>query len=285
MVLDSQVIPEVNFNQKSQCSELEIVDLAEIHRRAEQLMPPPNTPHRVRFNMLVLIERGTGYHIVDFSRIPFKPGSVVFINKGQVQAFDFSSQPSGKAILYTETFIDSLQATMRIPFLINLAVLEPHIHIEGTLKHSVSRLLDELQTEMGQVESDVAIVKSLFGALLMLLARARNNPAKNLRRVDAQKLTSFLALVAQQYTHSRDASFYANTLGMTYKTLNLLCKKTTGSTAKHHIDQYVLLEAKRRLMIEQYDIATLAYELGFDEATNFTKFFKRHTGQTPKQFR
>lgn len=283
--ISKAAIPEVSFKQKPFCSELEIVNLTSIAQRGKAQATRPDLPHRLRFNMLVIIERGTGFHFVDFERIPLSAGSVIFLNKGQVQAFDFTHSLQGQAILYTEAFIDNLQAAMRIPFLMNVMNLVPHIIIEGTLKRSVLRLRDELHIEMAQDSSDLAIVRSLFGALLMLLARARNHPAQSLRRADAQKFTDFLTLITQQYHRSRDASFYASTLGVTYKTLNILCKKVSGHTAKYHIDQYVVLEAKRRLKIEQYDIATLAYDLGFDEATNFTKFFKRHTGLTPKKFK
>jgi methylphosphotriester-DNA--protein-cysteine methyltransferase len=125
---------------------------------------------------------------------------------------------------------------------------------------------------------------SIFSALLMMLGRERNNPAKNLRRQEAQMFTNFIRLIEQHHSSTREANYYAQSLNTTYKTLNQLCKKISGRTAKYHIDEYIILEAKRQLTIDRLDIASLAYDLGFDEPTNFTKFFKRHTGRTPKQF-
>ena len=96
---------------------------------------------------------------------------------------------------------------------------------------------------------------------------------------------AFQVLVERYGYTCRDASFYADKLGVSYKTLNVLCKKVGSDTAKQHIDHYVILEAKRRLLIDLCDIATIADNLGFKETTNFTKFFKRYTSQTPNQFR
>ena len=71
---------------------------------------------------------------------------------------------------------------------------------------------------------------------------------------------------------------------MSYKALNQLCKKTAGKTPKQIIDEHTILEAKRRLAIENTQVTQLAYELGFDEVGNFTKYFRKHTLLTPSQF-
>lgn len=47
----------------------------------------------------------------------------------------------------------------------------------------------------------------------------------------------------------------------------------------------MILEAKRRLISGGAPIEALAEALGFSEATNFVKFFRRHTGETPAAFR
>jgi len=74
-------------------------------------------------------------------------------------------------------------------------------------------------------------------------------------------------------------------LNITYKSLNEICKLATNNTAKQLIDLETVLEAKRKLAVEDILIQTLAYELGFEEVTNFVKYFKRHTGLTPSQFK
>ena len=72
---------------------------------------------------------------------------------------------------------------------------------------------------------------------------------------------------------------------MTYKSLNKICKLAVNQTAKQLIDAHTILEAKRKLVIEGIQVQELAYELGFEEVTNFVKYFKKHTLVTPSQFK
>ena len=74
-------------------------------------------------------------------------------------------------------------------------------------------------------------------------------------------------------------------MNISYKHLNEICKIVTGNTVKEIIDAFLILESKRRLVISDISIKELTYKLGFDEPTNFVKFFRKHTGQSPTQFR
>ncbi|MDF2154566.1 helix-turn-helix domain-containing protein [Vibrio sp. CAU 1672] len=91
-------------------------------------------------------------------------------------------------------------------------------------------------------------------------------------------------MLEQQFQQSREAIHYAEQLHTTYKTLNHICKLATNQTAKQLIDGYTILEAKRRLVLDQPPIQQLAYDVGFDDASNFVKFFKKHTSLTPARF-
>jgi len=58
-----------------------------------------------------------------------------------------------------------------------------------------------------------------------------------------------------------------------------------GKTPKQLIDERILLEAKRLLVHSNDPGKIIGLSLGFDEPTNFNKFFKKHTGKTPSEFR
>jgi AraC-like DNA-binding protein len=58
-----------------------------------------------------------------------------------------------------------------------------------------------------------------------------------------------------------------------------------GKTAKALLTDRIALEAKRLLVHSSMSVAAIAEALGFEEATNFVKFFKRETRVTPGAFR
>ena len=58
-----------------------------------------------------------------------------------------------------------------------------------------------------------------------------------------------------------------------------------GVKAKAYIDARINLDAKRLLAQTAMPIARIGDQIGFDEATNFVKFFKREVGCAPGAFR
>ena len=69
------------------------------------------------------------------------------------------------------------------------------------------------------------------------------------------------------------------------KQLNGFCKKSVGKTSSQLILDRVLLEAKRLLTHADLNISQIAYELEFDDASYFSRLFKKKVGVTPEQFR
>jgi YesN/AraC family two-component response regulator len=95
----------------------------------------------------------------------------------------------------------------------------------------------------------------------------------------------FEELVATHRTDMKSLGDYANALNISTVYLSECIKKTTGRTAKQIMVDYQIIKAQAMLNTSDTPIYNIAHELGFDEVTNFTKFFKKYTGQTPSQFR
>ena len=62
-------------------------------------------------------------------------------------------------------------------------------------------------------------------------------------------------------------------------------KKGTGLSALEHIHKAIIKEAKRRLLIPEKSINSVAFDLGFEYPQYFSRLFKKETGMTPKEFR
>jgi AraC-like DNA-binding protein len=77
---------------------------------------------------------------------------------------------------------------------------------------------------------------------------------------------------------------YAELLNTNTSKLNTACKTHLFSTPATLIKAHKILEAKRMLSNQQTTVKEIAYELGFEEAGYFTKYFKKETGMKPKEF-
>ena len=64
-----------------------------------------------------------------------------------------------------------------------------------------------------------------------------------------------------------------------------LIKKETGKTALEHIHIFLIKEAKNLLIGTENNVSEIAYELGFDSPSYFTRLFKKQTGMRPLEFR
>jgi AraC-like DNA-binding protein len=83
----------------------------------------------------------------------------------------------------------------------------------------------------------------------------------------------------------RNVNTYAEQLSITPKYLTETVKEITGKTAGEIIDDFVLLEAKLLLDNPALSIAEIADELHFSDQSFFGKYFKRHAGVSPKEYR
>jgi AraC-like DNA-binding protein len=83
----------------------------------------------------------------------------------------------------------------------------------------------------------------------------------------------------------RSASDYADQLNVHVNHLNRAIKETLQKTTTQVIAERVVQEAKILLRHSKWGVAEIAYALGFNEATHFNNFFKKHTEISPTKFR
>jgi AraC-like DNA-binding protein len=95
----------------------------------------------------------------------------------------------------------------------------------------------------------------------------------------------FYDKVLKHYRESREVSFYADKLCLTPKYLSDVIKDVAGKTAVEWINDYVILEAQSLLKSTNMNIQEISYTLGFPNQSFFGKFFKKHTGMSPKEYR
>lgn len=95
----------------------------------------------------------------------------------------------------------------------------------------------------------------------------------------------FYNLVHQYYMTERSVQFYADLLKLTPKYLTTLIRLRTGISASKVISEMVVIKAKSYLQGTDLPVYEIAHQLHFADATTFCRYFRKHTGEKPLEYR
>jgi AraC-like DNA-binding protein len=101
----------------------------------------------------------------------------------------------------------------------------------------------------------------------------------------AEIYQEYTRLVLDHYTEWHHVSQYADSMRITLPHLCSTIKKVSKKTAGDIINDAILMDAKAQLKITNSQIKEIALALGFENVAFFNRFFKTHTGYTPKAYR
>ena len=247
--------------------------------------------HRNLFQIL-LIERGGGEMMFEAARLPFAAPAAILVPATIAHGFRFEPKVTeGWVLSFTEDAAVALtdRAGEALSRLRALAA-QPIVPItEEAERTRLSALCTELFEEGSLAREGYRMaMRGLLALIAVGVARLAASRARTgsvtLQPADAT-ITQLRALVDEFFRREHQLGFYAEKLGMTVDRLNDHVKRATGVTAGHLIRQRVLTEAKRQLVFSAQPIQDIAQELAFSDPSHFARFFRKHTGTTPHEFR
>ena len=129
--------------------------------------------------------------------------------------------------------------------------------------------------------------RHIFMAIMYGLGILYENekPNSELLSTNERITQDFSQAVMDNYIKERNVSFYANLLRITPAYLSTIIKQTTGKTCTDIIAEMVIMDAKAQLKSTNLPIQEIAYSLNFTNVSFFGKYFKRHVGIGPLEYR
>lgn len=94
----------------------------------------------------------------------------------------------------------------------------------------------------------------------------------------------FTELVQKNFAEERNISYYASQLGVTPRYLSQVVYQESGHSASDYIRHFVITEAKQLVSSQQYSVKQISQMLGFTSVSFFSRYFKKMTGYSPKEF-
>ncbi|OKL38614.1 AraC family transcriptional regulator [Pontibacter flavimaris] len=247
-------------------------------------------PHRHNFYIILFVTQGSGTHTIDFKAYEVKPGTVFFMTPGQVHSWQLSQEADGFIIFFTQAFYTKEypdRLLFEFPFF-NALLYNPVLSVTEAQEAALVPTLLKLREEHQQARPMREVMLSRYLDILLIQLTRLFQPSDaqtGFKLKERTLLQSLEKLIEGHYKEHQPVAFYAERLHVTPKYLNETCKNALGRTTKELIQHRTLLEAKRLLVHAELTSTQIAAALGYFDSTYFFRFFKKHTGLTPEQFR
>jgi AraC-like DNA-binding protein len=275
--------------------DVEIVTAAELRTRVA--MVPARGVERVDFYCMLVVAGGCYTHMIDFETFACSAGSCLAVRPGQVHRFGDEQDWDGWLLIVRSELLQPQPSSRsaggsdggsgRQP-----EALPSHVLASDATRDALVELCERMASDASH-GGDVRIVNSLLcsqfqvlvGRLQLEHLAAGAGAAASVDARAVERHQEFRRAIERDFRQWRTVAPYARQLGCSVKTLNRATLEIADVSAKTMVVARVVLEAKRLLAHTTAPVSAIADQLGFDEATNFVKFFRREAGMTPGSFR
>ncbi|TFH96126.1 AraC family transcriptional regulator [Porphyromonas levii] len=231
------------------------------------------------------IEDGQCRLNIDFEEYIFGKGSLAIIRPGQVHRIIDAYNLSANFLTIDSVLVNKEEKR----------ILERYVRQEIRLSDisELKQLLSILARRLSCTENSFSkpIVQRLttviVGLVVMDIAGATEAQSKQQGNISRYKeiVWEFRDLLESNIRSNRSSSFYAGRLNITVAYLNEAVNAVLGTSVSHHIQDEIILQAKRQLVYTKASVKEIAHSLGFGDYSYFTRLFTKVTGVSPTLFR
>ncbi len=239
---------------------------------------------------LLYVTHGGGEALIDGRRWALEPPSLIVVPASAVHAFKFRPDIDGHVITAAQRPLEAAAAAVgpallqpiRQPAVLGVDVHSRHADALLPLFEAIAR--EAATPAGGQPGAGMSLLTALFVQVARISASGFGE-GMDARSRKAMQVERFRALVDQGFRRRWPVEHYARELGVSAGQLGRICRQAIGQSPLDAINLRVLHEAQRELVYASLSVKQIAAELGFDDEAYFGRFFKKHTGLKPTEFR
>lgn len=241
---------------------------------------------------ILWVDEGNGIVETDLMKTTFSPNQIFCFNTYQAFAFHPKENLNATLLLFHANFfcIETYHHQVGCNgVLFNNIYATSKIFLPETETDELSTILSNIKNEIKEEElASNELVFSYLKIFLIKLTRLKSDsdhsPKTNFTATP-EYLEPLKSLINAHFKEQHQPAFYADQLNMTVKALSKASKQYYNKTISGLITEKLILKAKWELLHTNTQIKQIAKELGFNDEYYFSRFFKKHIGLSPKQFR
>ncbi|NOT73511.1 MAG: AraC family transcriptional regulator [Cyclobacteriaceae bacterium] len=239
----------------------------------------PLPPHRQTNNSIILVTKGSLVSSSGFDNFKIDQNSMIVVPAGQITSLlSMSSNIEGYYLHFGTNYLSQTNLDF------SDWLTRPVIRFKKDEVKHLTTLLHRMQ-RLNERGVNTAILKLYLKTFLAEMKQSidfqmrMNLPAHERITIDFKKLLNY------NIRNHQSAGFYAEKLHITTNHLNKSVKATLRRSASSLIDETLVVEAKIVMQESRASISEVAFELGFHDPSYFGRFFKKHTGFVPNEYR
>jgi AraC family transcriptional activator of pobA len=244
-------------------------------------------PHVHRdLNHIILIAQGGGSMRAEAETVRFDAPCLLLIPAGIVHGFEWRQESSGWVTTIAESYLRHLVERDQ-----DLGTLFRRAHavmLRPEDGEAAGQGIGHMARELGWAGPGqrAAVEAALLSVMVLALrhgALAQQSHGGSARQ--AALVARLRERIEQRFRQREPVTDHARALGVSLTALRQACALAAGTSPAAMLDERAVLEARRLLLYSNLSVSEVAYAVGFEDPAYFSRFFARHAGQPPREYR
>lgn len=257
--------------------------------------------HTHNFYEIIFILQGSGKHLINDIKFSYEKGDVFLLTPKDTHEFFIDKHTFFGYVRFTDQILEEKMTQgggKKWKNTIQMILEQPNISPQEIVKIESDRdqlfkLYDILKQEYRKSSCNFSrfIVLEIFGAMITLIARNIYYEKVDCKIDTApgysERINELLTYIRRHIADKEKISMknLSKTFNMSENYIGVYLKNKIGKGVREMVIETKITAAKRLLDQSDLNISEIAYRLDFVDHAHFSKTFKKHTGQTPKDYR
>ena len=249
--------------------------------------------HSCSFYMVLWVTEGHCNYIFHMRHYNIRPNTIILLKCGALHRFANIDGLNGTILFFAPEVLLNVSPKLSDQIALDLFTNNPVIPVtsqptQEMLKVTLNNLCHTctVTSQGGYIGQEIIKLEVLVFLLKLLESQeVQDNTATNARNRNLYHIfVQFQKKVDEKHQSLHKVQDYAKLLNISTKHLTKCIREHTGKSPRQVINERLILQAQRLLLLSRLSIKEIAFNLGFLDTSHFATFFKRETGVYPSEY-